>query len=57
MRNADKKFLSEDLTVRGHSEDLGVDWEMIIKWIFEKQGGKLWIGFIWLRIGTSSGPS
>jgi hypothetical protein len=32
---------SENLKGRGHSQDLGVD------------GGKVWTGFIWLRIGTS----
>jgi hypothetical protein len=27
----------------------------IISWIFEKQNGIVWIGLIWLRIGTSGG--
>jgi hypothetical protein len=26
---------------------------IITEWILEKQGMKVWIGFIWLRIGTS----
>jgi hypothetical protein len=25
----------------------------VLEWFLEKQSGKLWIGFIWLRIGTS----
>jgi hypothetical protein len=40
---------------RGHSEGVGVDGRIILEWILEKQGGKLWTGCIWLRIGTSSG--
>jgi len=30
-------------------------WGTISEWILEKQGGKLWNGFIWLRIVTSGG--
>jgi hypothetical protein len=37
------------------SEDRGVDRKKILKPIFDKQCGKLWIGFIWLRTGTSGG--
>jgi hypothetical protein len=25
----------------------------LLKWISSKQGGKMWSGFIWLRIGAS----
>jgi hypothetical protein len=28
-------------------------WKVILKWIRGKQGGKVWTGIIWLRIGTS----
>jgi hypothetical protein len=28
----------------------------ILKWILEKQDVMLWIGLIWLRIGTNGGP-
>jgi hypothetical protein len=34
---------------------LGLDSKLILKWIFGKQGGKVWIGCIWLRIRISSG--
>jgi hypothetical protein len=34
------------------AEDIG---KIILEWILERQGGKLWIGFIWLKIGTNSG--
>jgi hypothetical protein len=40
-----------------YSENLGVDGRIILEWIFGKYGEKLWIGCIWLGIGTSGGPS
>jgi hypothetical protein len=40
--------------VRDHWEDLDVGGWAILKWIFEKDG-MVWIGLIWLRIGTSGG--
>jgi len=52
-----KKFWSENLKVRDHSEDLGVDGRIVLERILEKQGGKLWTDFIWLGIGTSGGLS
>jgi hypothetical protein len=36
----------ENLKGRDHPEDLGVDGRIILELIFEKQGGKLWAGFI-----------
>jgi hypothetical protein len=33
----------------------GVDGTMILRWIFRKWGVGLWIGSIWLRIGTPGG--
>jgi hypothetical protein len=47
------KFWSENLKGRGHSEDVSANGRMILKWILEEQGGKLWTECIWLRIGTS----
>jgi hypothetical protein len=47
-----RKSWLENLTGRNHSDDLGVNGRIILEWILEKQGGKLRIGFIWLRIGT-----
>jgi hypothetical protein len=44
------KFWSVRLKVRGHSEDLKVDGIIILKYILRKQGAKVWIGLIWLRI-------
>jgi hypothetical protein len=37
---------------RAHSEDLVVNGKIMLKCIIGRQGGKVWIGFIWLRIGT-----
>jgi hypothetical protein len=34
-----------------HLEGLGADGGMLLEWILEKWSGKVWIGFIWLRIG------
>jgi hypothetical protein len=50
------EFLSENRKGRDHSEDLGVDGKIILEWILGKQGGKVWTGLIWLRLGTSGGP-
>jgi hypothetical protein len=32
---------------------LGVDGRIISERVLGKYGGKVWIGFIWLRIGTN----
>jgi hypothetical protein len=45
---------SENLKGRDHAEDLRVDGR-IFEWIIRKQRGKVWITFIWLRIGASGG--
>jgi hypothetical protein len=41
------------MKTRDHLEDLGVDRRMIFKWIVKREDGRVWTGFIWLRIGTS----
>jgi hypothetical protein len=38
-----------------HSEDLGVDGNIILKLVFGKQGWRMWFGFIWLRIVNGGG--
>jgi hypothetical protein len=43
-------FWSENLKVRDHSKGLEADGKVILEWIVGKYGGKLWVGFIWLRI-------
>jgi hypothetical protein len=37
---------------RVHFEDLRIYGRIVIKWIFRKQGARLWTGFIWFRTGT-----
>ena len=32
------------------SEELGIDWRIILKFILYKSVGRAWTGFIWLRI-------
>jgi hypothetical protein len=36
-----------------HSEDVGIDLKIILHQILGTQGGKVWTGCIWLKIGTS----
>jgi hypothetical protein len=45
----------ESLKGRDHSEEGGVDGRIILKWILEKSGFRMCIGFIWLIIGTDVG--
>jgi hypothetical protein len=49
------KFLLENPKRRDHSKDLGADGRIILEWILEKNGAKVWTGCIWFRIGTSGG--
>jgi hypothetical protein len=48
-------FYLANLEGKVHLDDLGVDGKRILEWILGKDGGILWTGFIWLRIGTSGG--
>jgi hypothetical protein len=45
----------ESQKVRDHWEDQDIDGWTILKWIRERYDGMVWIGLIWLRIGTSGG--
>jgi hypothetical protein len=38
-----------------HSKDLDVKVRIILEWILEKHGGKLWTSFIWLKLGSIGG--
>jgi hypothetical protein len=48
-------FWLGNLKGRDYSEDLGVDGKIILEWIWERDFGKVWTGFIWLRNGTTGG--
>jgi hypothetical protein len=50
-----KKFRqkSQNLKERDHFGEFGRKWVIILKWIQNKDGFRLWTIFIWLRIGTS----
>jgi hypothetical protein len=56
MRNA-YKFLSENLRRRYLLDDVGLFGKIILERILVKEGGKLWIRFIWLKTGPSGGLS
>jgi len=55
MRNAYKILLQKCLKGRNHLGDRGVDWKIILKYILKNSFVRVWNGFIWLRIGFSSG--
>jgi hypothetical protein len=46
----------ENLKGRDYFENLGVAGKVILKWNLWKWGGRVWIGFFWLRRGTRAGP-
>jgi hypothetical protein len=46
-----------NLRERDHLGDPGVDWRIILRWIFRNWDVGVWNGSSWLRIGTGSGRS
>jgi len=44
-----------NLRERDHLGDLGVDWRIILTWIYRKWDVGAWTVLIWLRLGTGSG--
>jgi len=42
-----------NLKGKDHLEDIGIHRKIILEWSLEKYIGKVWTGFIWLRIWTS----
>jgi hypothetical protein len=53
MRNAYNVFVGKP-DGKSHSEDLHVDGK-IIEWILWTEGGRDWVGFIFLKTGTRDG--
>jgi hypothetical protein len=45
----------ETILVVKPEEDLGIGGRTILKRILKKYSGRVWTGFIWLRIGTGGG--
>jgi len=41
----------ENLKGRDHLDDLSIGGR-VLHWMLLKQGGKMWTGFSWIRIGT-----
>jgi hypothetical protein len=41
----------------GYLEDVGIDWMIVLKCIYKKQDGRVWIGLTWPRMGTVGGLS
>jgi hypothetical protein len=48
-------YQRESQNERDHWEDKDVGGWTILKWILGRQDGMVWIGLIWLKIGTSGG--
>jgi hypothetical protein len=55
MTNGYKNLIGKPEEQEPLREDLDEDDRTILEWILQKWVGKVWNGFIWLRIGTSSG--
>jgi hypothetical protein len=53
MREAGVVFWPGSLKEGGHGEDIDVDEIKRLKLIFKKHHGRVWNGFIRLRVGTS----
>jgi hypothetical protein len=49
------RILVGDLREGDHLGDPGVDWRIILKWLFNMWDGGAWAGLSWLRIGTGGG--
>jgi len=48
-----QSFGEGSLEERGFLKHPGTDVRMILKLVLKKQAGRVWTGFIWVRIGTS----
>jgi hypothetical protein len=49
------RYWWESQKERDHQKDQAVGGWTLLKWIIERYDGMVWIGLIWLSIGTSGG--
>jgi hypothetical protein len=49
------KFWLGSLKERDHLQELCMYKRIILEWILEEYGGKVWTVLIWLRIATNGG--
>jgi hypothetical protein len=49
------KLWLESQKIGDNSEYVGLGGKIMLKWILRKLF-EVWIGFVWLKIGTSGGP-
>jgi len=38
---------------KNHLEDPGLDWRIILRWIFRKWDARVWTALMWLKIGRA----
>jgi len=41
--------------MRNRLGDIGTDWRIILEWILQEQGMRVWTGFMWFMTGTIGG--
>jgi hypothetical protein len=46
-------FWLENMKGRDHLGEVSIGGRLTLKLILKKQSGRMWIGFTWLRTGTS----
>jgi len=49
------EFWSENLNGRDYWEEVGIVGKIILECILKSYGGKMWMEFIWLKVGTRGG--
>jgi hypothetical protein len=52
-RKMHAKFWPENVKGKDNLKGKGMNWRIILKSVLNKYYGRVWTGFIWLRIGIS----